>query len=232
MNEPKERLIVELGGWALPENRALVEKLLGVAECFLVGNALYLGGGREVMRPIQARGGRVLLDLGLYHPIETMVQTIRKASELGVWGITVNALGGEVMLSAAVTAAADRMHVYATTLSPFSDHTAALISRMVHIARDVGCAGAIITPAMTDAVRDTVPPGSFRLVTTSVRAPGVSDSLSGTMTVAQALAAGADAIVVEGLHKVADPCATVMQILSMLRGTSAASVDAAAAPAQ
>jgi orotidine-5'-phosphate decarboxylase len=100
----RQRLIVALD---VPSARAaldLVDRLEGACVWFKVGLELFVAAGPSVLEPLIARGHSIFLDLKFHDIPNTVAGAVRSAASLGVRMLTVHALGGPAMLSAARSA--------------------------------------------------------------------------------------------------------------------------------
>ena len=178
-----------------------VRPWFGVAK---VGLELFTAAGPDAVIELADAGYRVFLDLKL-HDIPT---TVRKAATvigaLGASYLTLHASGGPAMLRAGVeglaTGAANANLAPATALAVTvltSDDEAPVdvVRHRVQVALDGGCAGMVCAAADLDEARLLAP----RLVTVvpGIRPAGAARHDQGrTATPAEALAAGADLLVV------------------------------------
>ncbi len=86
---------------------SLVERLGRLCRFYKVGAELFTAAGPRIIGVLVDRGCEVFLDLK-YHDIpNTVAGAVRSAAELGARLVTVHASGGEMMLRAAVAAAAE-----------------------------------------------------------------------------------------------------------------------------
>jgi orotidine-5'-phosphate decarboxylase len=85
----------------------LVDALGETGTFYKVGLELYTREGPVMVSELRDRGKRVFLDLKLHDIPNTVAETVRAASEMGVDFLTVHALGGRSMLEGAARAATD-----------------------------------------------------------------------------------------------------------------------------
>jgi len=99
--EARQRLIVALD---VPNAHAasdLIDRLEGTCQWFKVGLELFVAGGPAVLEPILARGHSIFLDLKFHDIPNTVAGAVRSAASLGARMLTIHALGGPAMLTAA-----------------------------------------------------------------------------------------------------------------------------------
>ncbi len=104
-----------------------VHRFLPYVKTFKVGKQLFTSSGPQIIRDIQQEGGQVFLDLK-YHDIpNTVAGASCEVSKLGVFMLTIHAMGGFEMMQAA-RAAIDRssakqkpLLIAVTVLTSFSE---------------------------------------------------------------------------------------------------------------
>jgi orotidine-5'-phosphate decarboxylase len=214
--DPADRLIVALDVDTLGAALGLVERLAGVVSRFKIGSQLFTAAGPAAVEAVQARGGRVFLDLK-YHDIpNTVAGAAREATRLGVTIFNVHASGGLAMMKAAAhaaTAAAaefsrPRPLVIAVTVLTSLDRAAlgrelnvatSVEGHVLHLCRlahDAGLDGNVASPNEIHAIRNSRGPG-WVIVTPGVRpAGGAVDDQARIATPRAAAAAGAHYLVV------------------------------------
>lgn len=84
---------------------AMVKKLFPAIEIFKIGGRLFTESGPDIVRMIQKKGKRVFLDLKFHDIPQTVAESVRMATRLGVWGMTLHTCGGKRMMMAASAAA-------------------------------------------------------------------------------------------------------------------------------
>ena len=172
----------------------------------------------------RAHGSGVFLDLKLHDIPNTVAGAVAAVRELGVRFVTVHAGGGGAMLRAAVAAAGVQVEVLAVTvLTHLGDEdlaelgiagdVASRVDRLARLAHSCGCAGVVCSPHEVAALRVELPP-PFLLVTPGVRPAGVAPGDQRRVaTPAEAVAAGADYLVVgRALTAAADPRAALANL--------------------
>ena len=176
-----------------------------------VGKQLFTSQGPDAVARLQDAGYELFLDLK-YHDIpNTVAAAVRAAARLGVWMLSVHALGGARMLSAAREAAdcaAVRPLVVAVTLLTSSDEedlrglglsvrAADLSLRLAALAAQSGLDGAVASARDAAELR-RARGARFLLVTPGIRASGAeaADDQRRTLGAAAARAAGSDYLVV------------------------------------
>ena len=103
---PRDRLIVALDFPTAAQALAHVDTLDNQALWFKVGLELFLSAGPTIVTTLRDRGFHVFLDLKLHDIPNTVASAIRAVTPLGASLLTVHALGGPAMLTAAAEAAA------------------------------------------------------------------------------------------------------------------------------
>ncbi len=166
-----------------------------------------------------ARG--VFLDLKLHDIPNTVAGAVDAVRALGVDYLTVHIGGGPDMLEAAAEAARGEIKLLGVTLLTHLDADALevlelpgpareRVGRWASIAARHGCSGAVCSPREVALLRERLP-APFELVTPGIR-PGDSpaDDQRRTATPRQALADGADLLVIgRPLTRAADPLAAL-----------------------
>ncbi len=203
-------IIVALDFSAAAPVWALVERL-DPARCRLkVGKELFTRLGPGLVERLQAAGFAVFLDLKFHDIPNTVAAACAAAADLGVWMVNVHVSGGRPMLDAA-RAALDRypqrpLLVGVTVLTSLDRTDLAEIGcpgepeervlSLARLAQQAGLDGVVCSPREAARLRAELG-RDFRLVTPGVRLPdSASDDQKRTLTPAEALAAGADYLVI------------------------------------
>ena len=194
-----------------------------------VGLELYLRHGADaVVKAREASGGReVFLDLKLHDIPNTVEGAARAVAELAPDYLTVHASGGRDMIRAAVDALPRTVVVGVTVLTSLSRDDLAgvgmtgsprdVVRRLAALAVAAGARGLVCSPLEVSDVRREVGAG-VTLITPGVRPLGAAaGDQSRVATPGQALAAGADLLVVgRPLTAAADPGRAAAELAAAL----------------
>lgn len=229
-----DRLVIALDVDSDTEALDIVASLKDVAGLFKVGHQLFTAYGPGIVRRIIAQGCRVFLDLK-YHDIpNTAAKASAEAVKLGVSIFNVHALGGLDMMKAAVEAATETaakqglpvpIMLAVTVLTSMDEKslrrelkiTRSLpreVSHLARLAQRAGMHGVVASPQEIRMLRRAIR-GAFVILTPGVRPDWAGkDDQKRTMTPGEAVAAGADYIVVgRPVLKASDRQAAVRKIL-------------------
>ena len=211
-----ERLVLALDMEDGEEALALVSELKDRVGLFKVGHQLFTACGPDIVRKIVERGGRVFLDLKFHDIPNTVAKASAEAVKLGVDMFNLHALGGLDMMKAAVASAdeaAEKQHarkplILAVTILTSTDErvlrrelkiTRSVRREVCHLARlakRAGMGGVVASPREIKAIRRTLR-NEFVILTPGVRPQWAGkDDQKRVMTPAEAVAAGADYIVI------------------------------------
>ncbi|MFC4561499.1 orotidine-5'-phosphate decarboxylase [Nocardiopsis mangrovi] len=200
-----------------------------------VGLELYLRYGPEVVATL--RGGTkvsVFLDLKLHDIPATVAGAARNIARLKPSILTVHAAGGRDMIAAAVEAAPDTAIAAVTVLTSLDDAALEGVGmrgpsldaarRLAVLAVEAGAKALVCSPQEAASLRAEVGPG-ITLITPGVRPAGADKGDQARVaTPEQALAAGADLLVIgRPITRAADPGAAAASIAAALRRAESAS---------
>jgi orotidine-5'-phosphate decarboxylase len=221
----RQRLIFALDVPTADDAERLVVRLAGAVGLFKVGLELFCASGPAILERLSRAGARCFLDLKLHDVPETVRRAVAAVRELpGVELLTVHAAGGPAMLQAAVSAAGAVKILAVTALTSLdaADLEAVrlrgpldeLVVEAARLARRSGCAGVICSPREAAPVRAACP-APFLVVTPGVRpAAAATQDQKRVATAAQAIAAGADRIVVgRPIRDAVDPVAAARALV-------------------
>jgi orotidine-5'-phosphate decarboxylase len=224
------RIAVALDVEDLDRAVALARELSGRVGWFKVGLELFVREGPRAVAAI-AEYGPVFLDLKLHDIPTTVARSVASAAALDAGLLTVHASGGPVMLRAAAEAAQEssggRLRLLAVTVltSTSDDELVAMgidgavvqVPRLAAMAISCGIDGLVCAPADLGRVREAVGPGPL-VVTPGIRAQASgTDDHARAMSAAQAVAAGADLMVIgRPITRAEDPVQAVETIVASL----------------
>ncbi len=216
--DPRERLIfaLDIGAGGMAEALSWVDRLRGHVGMFKVGKEAFTVYGPALVKEIRARGARVFLDLK-YHDIpNTVARAAAGAVGMDVTMFNVHAAGGKKMMAAAAAAAREEalrsgkplpLLIAVTVLTSLNDDdlreigfrtgAMAAVENFARLARAAGMGGVVASPREIGAIRAACGE-DFVIVTPGIRG---SDAVAGddqqrTLTPEEAMAAGADYLVV------------------------------------
>lgn len=235
MNEQvRERLIfaLDVDDFAVAEN--WVRQLHDKVGVFKIGKQLFTRCGPDVVKMVRELGGEVFLDLK-YHDIpNTVAKAAVEACRLGVRIFNVHALGGSEMMRKTVEEVracclAEGLHLpqmlAVTILTSSTGETLReigierpveeMVARLARLTRDSGFDGVVASPREAALIREACG-ADFAIVTPGVRpASAALDDQKRVTTPAEAIAAGATALVIgRPISAAADPRAAADAILT------------------
>jgi orotidine-5'-phosphate decarboxylase len=211
----------------------LAESLAGTVGGLKIGKELFTAHGPDAVTRIRDAGHQVFLDLKFHDIPATVAGAVRAAAGLGCFVLTVHASGGPEMLRAAAEAAGAAkpppLVVGVTVLTSLDDGDLAavgqsgpvadLVSRLARLARSCGLGGVVCSPREIAALRAELG-ADFRLIVPGVRPEWAgADDQKRVMTPAEAVAAGADYLVIgRPITRAADPAEAARRIADEIAG--------------
>ncbi len=194
-----------------------------------VGLELFLAEGPALVRQLHEDGYNIFLDLKLYDIPNTVAGAVRAVLPLGASLLTVHAGGGSAMLQAAVDAAAgSETRLLGVTVLTSMDAAALSetgvptapeeqVYTLAQMAAQTGVPGLVCSPREASKLRAGFP--HMHLVTPGIRPAGAAlGDQQRTATPAEALAAGANQIVVgRPITAAPDPPRAHREILASMR---------------
>ena len=205
---------------------------------FKIGLGLLHGPGPLLISALVALNKPVFADAKLNDIPSQVEAASRRLGEHGARWVTAHVSGGQAMLEAAVTGlregagAAPAGILGVTVLTSHDDASLArigidrspgkLVARMAKVAAAAGCEGVVSSPRELTVVSD-VAPGLLR-VTPGIRPVDRDDDQARTMTPSEAVARGADLLVIgRPITAASDPSAAAAAIAFEIK--EAASAD-------
>lgn len=200
----RDRLVVAADLSTRDDILRLVDELRGLAGMFKVGLQAFIANGPAIVREIVAGGERVFVDLKIHDIPNTARHAVAEAAALGASIATVHAAGGEAMLRACEN---DRVLVLAVTiLTSLDDVELQRIGmdgsplesavRLARLTKSAGLRGVVASPLEITAIREACG-DDFTILTPGIRPAGAdAGDQKRTLTPREAIAAGADYVVV------------------------------------
>jgi len=217
-------IIVALDVESAAAARALVARIGPRVGFYKVGLELYTASGMDLVNRLVGDGKQVFLDLKMYDIPETVARAVAQVALTGVTFLTVHAVSS-VMRAAVAARTGHKLRILGVTvLTSFGPEdmedlgcegtVTSLVERRARKAIEVGVDGIVASPLEAAAVRRIVGP-HIAIVTPGVRSAGVdAGDQKRVATPAQAIADGADYLVIgRQVTRAADPAAEVDRIL-------------------
>jgi orotidine-5'-phosphate decarboxylase len=233
---PGGRVIFALDVSSLEEARKFVRLLKDRTGFFKVGLELFTAFGKEAVRAVQEEGGRVFLDLKFHDIPNTVSRAAEEAVKLGVDMLNLHASGGTemmretadrcrkmaeklnrpkpILLAVTILTSLDEKNLREVGLQgPVAERVVVLAD----LARQAGIDGVVASPQEIAAIRRQCGP-EFVIVTPGIRpafAETGKDDQKRVLTAGEAVAAGADYIVVGRPVRLApDPAAAMDKVIA------------------
>jgi orotidine-5'-phosphate decarboxylase len=207
MTDAKDRLIVALDVPSVDEARALVDALGDSVGVYKIGLELLFSGGFQLARDLIAQGARVFIDAKLLDIEATVERATAAIARTGAHFLTVHAMDRKTLEAAVRGRGTSGMKLLGVTVltnlgsadlvQQGIDQTAPeLVLRRATLAQDAGFDGVIASAQEAAAIRKKAGAG-FLIVTPGIRPRGLeANDQVRTMTPAEAIAAGADYLVI------------------------------------
>jgi orotidine-5'-phosphate decarboxylase len=232
---PGERIIFALDVSSLDEARKFVRLLKGRTGFFKVGLELFTAFGKEAVRTVQEEGGRIFLDLKFHDIPNTVSRAAEEAVKLGVDMLNLHASGGlemmretadrcrkmaekmnrpkPILLAVTILTSLDEKNLQEVgLLGSVAEHVVGLAD----LAKQAGIDGVVASPQEIVPIRQKCGP-QFVIVTPGIRpafAETGKDDQKRVLTAKEAVAAGADYIVVgRPVRLASDPAAAMDKVI-------------------
>lgn len=214
----------------------LATQLAPVVGALKVGKELFTSTGPDIVRRLRATGAAVFLDLKFHDIPNTVARAVEAAVRLDVQMLTVHTSGGLAMMQAAEQAAQTEARqlnrlpplvlgvTVLTSLDDASladlgvnDPVTAQVVRLSRLAAKAGLRGLVCSPLEIKLLRAELP-AEMQLVTPGIRPAGAgADDQKRTLTPREALAAGANWLVIgRPICAAPNPRAAAERILASL----------------
>jgi orotidine-5'-phosphate decarboxylase len=224
----RDRMILALDVPSSAEADRLLDRVHDQIGFVKIGLELYTAAGPDMVKRVIDRGKRVFLDLKFLDIEETVRRATARVAAMGVELLTVHA--NRKALAAAVQGRGDSSLklLAVTVLTNFDTHdlrdmgiqysVQELVSARALLASEVGCDGVVASGEEAGVLRPKVGP-RFLIVTPGVRPAGKGvDDHARVTTPTQAIAAGADYLVIgRPIRDAVDPAAAAAAILAEMQ---------------
>lgn len=214
MKPAKDYIIFPLDLPSIKETKQYVKLLSAYVGMFKVGLELYISSGPEIINSIRSSGaGRIFLDLKLHDIPATVSRAVASIADLGVLFTTVHCGETKKMLEAAVSGSKGKVRILGVTIltsvsdkeiseagfrPEYSSNIAQLVMKRAAMAKDAGCSGVVCSGHEVKMIKEAF--GEDFVVAVPGIRPGwgrlAEDDQKRVMTPAQAVATGADYLVI------------------------------------
>lgn len=236
VDAPKDRIFCAIDTPSMEEAGLLAGLIKDEIGGLKLGKEFFTALGPDGVRRLASTGLDIFLDLKFHDIPNTVAGAVRSACSLGVAMLTVHASGGPAMLRAAVEAAAakgeNRPQILAVTVLTSMDDSdldavgqrgpaAEQVVRLATLARDCGVDGIVCSPKEIAALRAALGP-DIGLVVPGIRPEwAAAGDQKRVMTPAEAVAAGADTLVIgRPITQADDPVDAARRIAAEIGGPS------------
>jgi len=217
----KEKIIVALDVATAAEARRVIAELRGEVGAFKMGLQLFTAAGASFVRETVAAGAKIFLDLKFHDIPNTVARASIEAARLGVWMFNLHALGGSEMMQRTVEAVREicdkenfiQPKIIGVTVLTSSTRetlkeigieteTSEQVLKLAQLTAKCGLDGVVASPMEIEMIRASVGKKDFLIVTPGIRSSRTglqietSDDQKRVMTAREAIAAGADYLVI------------------------------------
>lgn len=225
--QPQDRLVIAVDLSTRDDILRLVDELRGVAGVFKIGLQAFIANGPSIVRDVVAGGEKVFLDMKIHDIPNTAQHAVAEAAGLGAFITTVHAAGGEAMLRACAN---DRLLVLGVTILTSLDEAELQrigfagspldnAVRLAKLSKSSGLCGVVASPLEIVAIREACG-ADFTILTPGIRPSGdAAGDQKRTLTPREAIAAGADYLVVgRPITAARDRRAAAMKVVEEMAG--------------
>jgi orotidine-5'-phosphate decarboxylase len=221
----RDRLIIALDVASRGEAISLALALAPFAAWMKIGLQLFTAEGPDLVRAIRETGAKVFLDLKLHDIPNTVARAVESAAALDVQMLTLHLSGGTEMIRSAVSVAPHNLVLLGVTVLTsansetmreigINDDVSQQVVRLAKIGANCGIGGIVASAQEIGALREAIA-ANVKLVIPGIRLAGSKpDDQKRAMTPGEAVAAGADYLVVgRPITAAPDPIIAATQIL-------------------
>lgn len=231
INDLRDRMIVALDVPTIWDAYRIVSTLGDEASFYKIGYRLAFAGGLDLARQLVGEGKKVFLDLKLHDIGNTVTEGVESLTRLGVTFLTVHAYPQTMRGAVEGRGEAALKLLAVTALTSYDDTDLKdagyglavrdLVRMRAQQARAAGVDGIVCSAAETGIVRDVIG-ADMVIVTPGIRPAGsAAGDQKRTLTPAEAIAAGADHLVVgRPVIRAADPRAAAAAIMDEIAGAA------------
>lgn len=230
-------IILALDVATADQGLALARQLAPALGAIKIGSELFTASGPNIVRQMRALGLNVFLDLKFHDIPNTVAKAVASAVQLDVQMLTIHTGGGSEMMRAAERSAQESaaklnrpppLVLGVTILTSLDSNAIAEVGYQPNVAHQVdrlaklavasGLRGLVCSPLEVVELRRILP-REVQLVTPGIRpADSTSDDQKRTLTPKEAIAAGADWLVIgRPIYAAKDPRRAAEQILESLQ---------------
>ena len=233
-----DRLIVALDFDSALEANRLIERLDGVINFYKVGWQLFLGAGWPFISALLKAGRKVFLDLKINDTDRTVEAALANMPNefagrlelLTIHGNSATVKAAKLgrgandkpcLLMLTVLSSMDASDLQELSANDAEPDTDGVVLHRAQRALEAGCEGLIASGSSVRALRDRFPDRKFLIVTPGIRpAQTGHDDHKRTLTPAQAIACGADYLVVgRPITKSPDPLQAARSVIADMQTT-------------
>jgi orotidine-5'-phosphate decarboxylase len=222
---PRERLIVALDVPSVGAAEAMIDRLGQTVAFYKIGYQLAFAGGLPLTRALAQAGKHVFLDMKLHDIANTVARGVESIARMGATFLTIHAYPQTMKAAVDAKAGSGLKLLAVTVLTSYDDidlneagyalGVDELVADRARRAHDLGVDGIVCSAAETSALRLMVG-NDMVLVTPGIRPAGSqSGDQKRVVTPANAIAAGADYLVVgRPIIEAPDPPAVAAAIIA------------------
>ncbi len=222
----RERIIFALDVADGDTARAWITRLQPHIGFFKIGLELFISGGMALVKEIASRDHKLMLDLKLYDVPTTVSRALTRLNGCGAHFVTIH--GDSAIINAAAQTETDFDLLAVTVLTSLGREGAReltggaasieeLALRRARLAADAGCAGIVASALEAKALRQRLG-DELIIVSPGIRAQAAADDQKRSAGAAQAIAAGADYLVIgRPIRDAKDPLAAVAQFQQQIQ---------------